>query len=243
MTWVKANRSRRGVFALLSIHLRPHFIAQQRTILMMSERHETDANRQWSETSTPTTASTGVSTLGSSSFRTPRVDHNFNVQERNLIAEQQREIDDLKKKLEESNSVRYRNLQKMNQRVGSGKNNVRDYKKVSMTPTDTINQVTLSTFLRETVWPYQKMLPPQWNKYRTDKKSMSQILSKKAPAPPGVDKRTYWEGMLLGLTNEKFCTFRSNHKQEMFDQFQGNYYLIRFLHDILILSMTNCSIV
>ena len=55
---------------------------------------------------------------------------------------------------------------------------------------------------------------------------MSQILSKKAPAPPGVDKRTYWEGMLLGLTNEKFCTFRSNHKQEMFDQFQGNSFLV-----------------
>ena len=138
---------------------------------MMSKQRDNDVNQQWSETSTPTTASTGVSTLGSSSFRTPRADHNFNVRERNLIAEQQREIDDLKKKLEESNSVRYRNLQQMNQRVGSGKNIVRDYKKVSMTPTDSINVVTLSTFLRETVWPYQKMLPPQWNKYRTDKKA------------------------------------------------------------------------
>jgi hypothetical protein len=208
---------------------------------MMSERRETDANLQWSETSTPTTASTGMSTLGSSSFRTPRADPNFTMQERHLIVEQQREIDDLKKKLEESNSARYQNLQKMNQRLGSGKNIVRDSKKVSMTGTDSINQVTLSTFLRESVWPYQKMLPPQWNKYRTDKKSMSQILSKKAPAPPGVDNRTYWEGMLLGLTNEKFCTFRSNHKQEMFDQFQGNSFLICFKHDILIL--TNCPIV
>ena len=210
---------------------------------MMSKQRDNDVNQQWSETSTPTTASTGVSTLGSSSFRTPRADHNFDVRERNLIAEQQREIDDLKKKLEDSNSVRYRNLQKMNQRVGSGKNIVRDSKKVSMTGTDRINQVTLSTFLRETVWPYQKMLPPQWNKYRTDKKSMSQILSKKAPAPPGVDTRTYWESMLLGLTNEKFCTFRSNHKQEMFDQFQGKYFLICFLHDIFILTMINFPIV
>jgi hypothetical protein len=194
---------------------------------MMSERRENDVNLQWSDTSTPTTASTGVSTLGKSSFRTPRPNNNFTMQERSLIAEQQREIDDLRQKLEESNCERYRNLQKTNQRVGSGKNMVRDSKKVSMTGTDSLNQYTLSTYLRENVWPYQKMLPPKWDKYRTDKKSMSQILAKKAPAPPGVDRRKYWEGMLLGLTNDKFCTFRSNHKQEMFDQFQGNYFITR----------------
>jgi hypothetical protein len=160
-----ANRGKISVFSVLCIHLRPHLIAQQSTILMMSDRRENNANLQWSETSTPTTASTGMSTLGSSSFLTPRADQNFTVQERNLIAEQQQEIADLKKKLEESNCKRYWNLQKMNQRIGSGKNIVRDSKKVSMTGTDSFNQFTLATYLHENVWPYQKMLLPKWNKY------------------------------------------------------------------------------
>ncbi len=33
--------------------------------------------------------------------------------------------------------------------------------------------------------------------------------------PVGVD----WEAMLLGITNDKYCSLRSNFKQKMFEQF------------------------
>jgi hypothetical protein len=46
------------------------------------------------------------------------------------------------------------------------------------------------------------------------------ILSKVA-VPVGVDPKSYWEAMLLGITNDKYCSLRSNFKQEMFGQFQG----------------------
>ena len=45
--------------------------------------------------------------------------------------------------------------------------------------------------------------------------------SSKVALPVGVDGKTYWEAMLLGITNDKFCSLRSNFKQEMFGQFQG----------------------
>jgi hypothetical protein len=37
----------------------------------------------------------------------------------------------------------------------------------------------------------------------------------------GVDPKSYWEAMLLGITNDKYCSLKSNFKQEMFEQFQG----------------------
>ncbi len=39
--------------------------------------------------------------------------------------------------------------------------------------------------------------------------------------PVGVDPKSYWEAMLLGITNDKYCSLRSNFNQEMFEQFQG----------------------
>jgi hypothetical protein len=50
---------------------------------------------------------------------------------------------------------------------------------------------------------------------------MCQVILKKVALPVGVDGKSYWEVMLLGFTNDKFCLLRSNLKQEMFEQFQG----------------------
>jgi hypothetical protein len=49
---------------------------------------------------------------------------------------------------------------------------------------------------------------------------------KKAALPLGVDGKSYWEAMILGITNDKFCSLRANFKQELFEQFQGKLYSI-----------------
>ena len=36
----------------------------------------------------------------------------------------------------------------------------------------------------------------------------------------GIEGRMYWDLMLLSMTNGKFCSLRSNFKQEIFEQFQ-----------------------
>ncbi len=47
------------------------------------------------------------------------------------------------------------------------------------------------------------------------------MILKKVALPVDVDGKSYWEVMLLGFTNDKFCLLRANFKQEMFEQFQG----------------------
>ena len=48
---------------------------------------------------------------------------------------------------------------------------------------------------------------------------MCQMILRKVALPIGVDKRSYWESMILGITNDKFCALRANFKQELFEQF------------------------
>ncbi len=86
---------------------------------------------------------------------------------------------------------------------------------------DQINQQTIALYLWEAVWPTYKMLPKNWSKWRDDKRSLSQMILNKGPVPVCVDPKSYWEATLLGITNDKYCSLRSNFKQEMFEQFQG----------------------
>jgi hypothetical protein len=102
-----------------------------------------------------------------------------------------------------------------------GKNVIRTAKKVSMTTTDQINQQTIASYLRVAVWPTYKMPPKSWNKLRDDKRSLCQMILNKVAGPVGVEPKSYWEAMLLGIINDKYCSLRSNFKQVMFEQFQG----------------------
>ena len=47
------------------------------------------------------------------------------------------------------------------------------------------------------------------------------MILKKVSVTVGIDGRMNWESMLLSMTNGKFCSLRSNFKQEIFEQFQG----------------------
>jgi hypothetical protein len=53
------------------------------------------------------------------------------------------------------------------------------------------------------------------------------MILKKVALPVGVDGKSYWEAMILGITNNKFCSLRANFKQELFQQFQGKFYSIK----------------
>jgi hypothetical protein len=52
------------------------------------------------------------------------------------------------------------------------------------------------------------------------------MILKKVALPVGVDGKSYWEAMILGITNDMFCPLRANCKQELFEQFQGKFYSI-----------------
>jgi hypothetical protein len=71
------------------------------------------------------------------------------------------------------------------------------------------------------------MLPKSWSKWRDDKRSLCQMILNKVAVPVGVDPKSYWEAMILGITNDKFYSLRrGNFKQELFEQFQGKLYSI-----------------
>jgi hypothetical protein len=126
----------------------------------------------------------------------------------------------LQEELNEFNCARYRTLP---ENANRGKNVLRSSKKVSMTATDYINQQAVASYVREAIWSGNKMLPKSWRKWRDDKRSLCQMILKKVALPLGVDGKSYREAMILGITNDKFCSLRANVKQELFEQFHGKF--------------------
>ncbi len=94
---------------------------------------------------------------------------------------------------------------------------------MSTTATDHINHQAVASYARKAIWQGNKMLPKSWRKWRDEKKSLCQMILKKGTLPVGVDEKSYWEAMILGITNNKFCSLRSIFKQELFEQFQGKF--------------------
>jgi hypothetical protein len=107
-----------------------------------------------------------------------------------------------------------------------GKDVLRTSKKMSMPATDHINQQAVASYVGEAIWPGNKMLPKSWSKWRDDKRSLCQMILKKVALPVDVDGKSYWKAIILGITNDKFCSLRANFKQELFEQFQGKFYSI-----------------
>ncbi len=97
---------------------------------------------------------------------------------------------------------------------------------MSMTPTDHKNQQAVASYVREAIWPGNKMLPKSWSKWRDDKRSLCQMKLKNVALPLGANGKSYWEAMILGITNNKFCSLRANFKQELLKQFQGKFHSI-----------------
>jgi hypothetical protein len=72
-----------------------------------------------------------------------------------IIEEQKQQIRQLQEELVEFNQVQDRTLPANSSR---GKNVLRSSKKVSVTPTDDINQQAVSPYVIEAIWPGNKML-------------------------------------------------------------------------------------
>ncbi len=126
-------------------------------------------------------------------------------------------IQALEAQITEYNKSKYDKMSTSGQR---GKNILQKRKHTLLTQ-DQINQGVVATFLRESVWPQAKILPKNWTKWREDKNSLCQIILKKISVPVGIEGRMYLVSMLLSMTNGKFCSLRSNFKQEIFGQFKG----------------------
>ena len=126
-------------------------------------------------------------------------------------------IRDLEAQIIECNKSKYGKISSYGQR---GKNILRKSKNTLSTQ-DLINQGVVTAFLRESVWPRTKLRPKNWATWREEKNSLCQMILKKISVPVGIDGRMNWESMLLSMTNGKFCSLRSNFKQEIFEQFQG----------------------
>lgn len=103
-----------------------------------------------------------------------------------------------------------------------GKNNARKSRKYDLSGTDSWNATIISSYIRETVWPSNKILPGLWAKWIEDERSLSQQIMKKITLPPGISGKEYWENFLVGIANDKFCSLRSNLKQGLFVQYEGN---------------------
>jgi hypothetical protein len=73
-----------------------------------------------------------------------------------IIEEQKQQIKQLQEELAEFNRVQYRTVPASASR---GKNVLRTSKKMSMTTTDNINQQAVASYVREAIWPGNKMLP------------------------------------------------------------------------------------
>ncbi len=92
-----------------------------------------------------------------------------------------------------------------------------------MTPTDHINQQAAASYVREDIWPGNKMIPKSWSKWRYDKRSLCQVILKKVALSLGVDGKSYWKTMILGIISNNVCSLRANFKQKLFEQFQGKF--------------------
>jgi hypothetical protein len=168
----------------------------------------------YSETSTHTTSSSGSSYSAAEPLRNVQSDPS----NAGVIEEQQQKNKHLQEQLGEFNRIRYRTLPA---NASGGKNVVQTSKRKSLTATDHINQQAVALYLREAIWPSNKILPKKWSKWRDDSNSLCQMILRKVAIPVGVDRKSYWESMILGFTNKTFCALRANFKQELFEQFQG----------------------
>jgi hypothetical protein len=156
--------------------------------------HEKQSDSNTTSTSSSASASVSADWGIAPPFQNVRVD----TQYVGIIEEQKQQIKQLREELAEFNCVQYRTL---SAHASRGKNVLRSSKKVSIIPTDHINQQAVASYVREAIRPGNKMLPKSWSKWRADKRSLCQMILKKVALLLGVDGKSYWEAMILGITN------------------------------------------
>ena len=133
-----------------------------------------------------------------------------------LIETLQGSLSVLKKQVEEFNDLRL-SIVKV-----TGKNGVRKLKSKVMTSSDRLNGYHIGEYLRKVLWPNVKMMPPKWEKWSNNPRSICQRILGTIGVPRQVTKEEYWLGVLgARMANDKLCAMRSNVKQTMYKQFKG----------------------
>ena len=97
-----------------------------------------------SDTTTCSSTSSGSLYQAERPLRNVNIDPSYAL----VIEEQDQQIKHLQQQLAEFNSVRYRTL---SGNASRGKNVVQTTRKISMTPTDQINQQVVASYLREAI--------------------------------------------------------------------------------------------
>jgi hypothetical protein len=105
-----------------------------------------------------------------------------------------------------------------------GKNVLRSSKKVSTTPTDHINQQAVAFYVREAIWPGNKILPKSWSKCRDDKRSLCQMILKKGCITSGCGCKVILGGNDARNHKQQVLLTEGNFKQELFKKIQGKFY-------------------
>ena len=132
-----------------------------------------------------------------------------------LIETLQGSLSVLEKQVEEFNDLRL-SIVKV-----TGKNGVRKLKSKVMTSSDRLNGYHIGEYLRKVLWPNVKMMPPKWEKWSDNPKSICQRILGTIGVPRQVTKEEYWLGVGAKMANDKLCAMRSNVKQTMYKQFKG----------------------
>jgi hypothetical protein len=132
-----------------------------------------------------------------------------------LIETLQGSLSMLEKQVEEFNDLRL-SIVKV-----TGKNGVRKLKSKVMTSSNRLNGYHISEYLRKVLWPNVKMMPPKWEKWSDNPRSICQRILGTIGVPRQVTKEEYWLGVGATMANDKLCAMRSNVKQTMYKQFKG----------------------
>jgi hypothetical protein len=132
--------------------------------------------QQSDSNATSTSSSASASAVSADwDFAPPLQNVRVDTQYVEIIEEQKKQIKQLQEELAEFNCAWYRTLPV---NASRGKNVLRTSRKMSMTAADHINQQAVASYIREVIWPGNKMLPKSWSKWRDDKRSLCQMILK-----------------------------------------------------------------
>jgi hypothetical protein len=119
--------------------------------------HEKQSESNTTSTSSLASASASASTVSADWLIAPPLQNvRVDTQYVGIFEKQKQQIRQLQEELAEFNCVQYGTLPA---NASKGRNVLRSSKKVSMTPTDPINQQAVASYVREAIWPGNKMLP------------------------------------------------------------------------------------
>ncbi len=85
-----------------------------------------------------------------------------------------------------------------------------------MSPIDTWNAHVLLNFICDSIWPTNKILPKKWAHWVNVNRSLSQKVIAKVTIRQGMLPQEYWERMMVGMANEKFCALCSTSSKLCF---------------------------